>query len=427
MLSVIVPVFNKKKYLNRCLQSVVGQSYSDLEIILVDDGSKDGSAALCDSWCITDSRIRVIHQDNLGAIKARDVGISMAQGEFITFVDSDDWIEYDYFARLMDGFIDSSVDISVGSQVIDYERIRLKRISDTEKHVCVRCNNTESLKIILQNRTYYWTMWGKIYKIELVKKFESWWFRESWGEDAEFSWKVFNKANNIMFLPVKGYHYCINTSSISHANLRRNHFFVCDRWKKLLGESYKIDRDIYHDMLIHASNQISIMLLKAAIYNTLTEKEYQYYRDLFLMWWKDLVDDVKCKFKHRYELLRTPIDNIKSYYNTKRDFLGSEIDRLKRCVKTIYIYGAGNIGDYTARYLEENSVPYAGFVVSATDMMDYNENRNIFSLDEFVNEGSDDYCFVVAVNKNNEMQIKKKLVNNNISDFICVGSCFCDY
>ena len=95
LISIIVPIYNVEQYLNQCLQSVCSQSYDNLEIILVDDGSSDRSPELCDEWAEKDSRIHVIHKQNGGLSDARNTGISCAKGEYIAFVDSDDWIEKD--------------------------------------------------------------------------------------------------------------------------------------------------------------------------------------------------------------------------------------------------------------------------------------------------------------------------------------------
>ena len=97
LISVVVPVYNVEKYLDRCISSICGQTYRELEVILVDDGSTDGSGRICDVWAEKDDRVRVIHVENGGVSRARNLGIDAARGEYICFVDSDDWIEADYF------------------------------------------------------------------------------------------------------------------------------------------------------------------------------------------------------------------------------------------------------------------------------------------------------------------------------------------
>lgn len=101
LVSVIVPVYKVGKYLDKCVESIVEQTYKNLEIILVDDGSPDNCPAMCDKWAERDSRIKVIHKQNGGVSSARNVGIDAAQGEFIGFVDSDDWLEPDMYDCLV--------------------------------------------------------------------------------------------------------------------------------------------------------------------------------------------------------------------------------------------------------------------------------------------------------------------------------------
>ena len=100
LLSVIVPVYRAEQYLHKCLDSLVGQTYRNLEIILVDDGSPDSCGAICDAYAARDERIRVIHQENSGGSGARNTGLDHARGEFVAFADSDDYLEKDMYAQL---------------------------------------------------------------------------------------------------------------------------------------------------------------------------------------------------------------------------------------------------------------------------------------------------------------------------------------
>ncbi len=101
LISVIVPVYKVEAYLNRCVESIVNQSYSNLEIILVDDGSPDRCPEMCDVWSQKDKRIKVIHKENGGLSDARNAGMAIATGTYIGFVDSDDWIDRDFYEKLL--------------------------------------------------------------------------------------------------------------------------------------------------------------------------------------------------------------------------------------------------------------------------------------------------------------------------------------
>ena len=119
LISIIVPVYNVKNYLEKCLQSICGQTYKNLEIILIDDGSSDGSGELCDLFAQRDGRIKVIHQANAGQSAARNRGLAVAQGEFLGFVDSDDWIEPDMYEFLYHLLKANGADISICSHYIE--------------------------------------------------------------------------------------------------------------------------------------------------------------------------------------------------------------------------------------------------------------------------------------------------------------------
>lgn len=111
MLSIIIPVYNSIKYLNRCIESVLAQKYRNIEIILVDDGSTDNSGILCEAYAMLDSRIHVFHKENGGPVSAKKYGVLHSNGDFIGYVDSDDYIDQDYYERLVNAQKSSGADI----------------------------------------------------------------------------------------------------------------------------------------------------------------------------------------------------------------------------------------------------------------------------------------------------------------------------
>ena len=106
LISVIVPIYGVEKYLEQCLDSILNQTYRQLEIILIDDGSTDRCGEICDRYASRDSRIKVIHQTNQGLSAARNVGMDMATGEYISFIDSDDYIDLHFYEKMVQGFLD---------------------------------------------------------------------------------------------------------------------------------------------------------------------------------------------------------------------------------------------------------------------------------------------------------------------------------
>lgn len=191
MVSVIVPIYNSDKYLKRCLNSIIGQTYRDIEVILVDDGSADASWGICEKYASIDSRISVIHQAHEGVSSARNKGLEVACGEWIAFVDSDDWLEPDYVSTLLQYSNDQDVVISgypnnetyTAGGLVEYVSNVAKTFSANVCH-----HKIISAHLIHANKL----------------KFEE---RFSLGEDSIFSLWVLLYCNSIRIIDYKGYHF----------------------------------------------------------------------------------------------------------------------------------------------------------------------------------------------------------------------------
>lgn len=169
-ISVIIPVYNVEGYLERCLMSVIGQTYENLEIILVNDGSTDGSGELCDEFAAADSRIQVIHKENGGLSDARNVGMDMATGEYIGFIDSDDWVDRDMYEVLYGLLIEHDAEVSI----CRYRNIYNDWTEDESTDQIEVYDNLSALRAIIVNENNLFpthNVWNKLYKRELVDKF----------------------------------------------------------------------------------------------------------------------------------------------------------------------------------------------------------------------------------------------------------------
>lgn len=167
LVSVLIPVYNVEKYLDRCVGSIVSQTYQNLEIILVDDSSPDNCPAICEAWAEKDSRIKVVHhQENRGLIAARNTGIAHATGEYITFVDSDDWVTLDYVEYLLNLLTEYHADVSgiVLAAVFAHQKDR-ENIHETEEKIDI-FNYDDIIQHIPYGLCY---LCGKLYKTSLVK------------------------------------------------------------------------------------------------------------------------------------------------------------------------------------------------------------------------------------------------------------------
>lgn len=208
-ISVIVPVYKVEKYLDKCIQSIVDQTYRDLEIILVDDGSPDTCPQLCDAWALKDNRIKVIHQPNGGISAARNSGMKIATGEFIYFVDSDDSIAKNLCEKAIEVFIQHQVDIvTFGCERITEDGKLLGGTEKIQNQVLPSKKAIEEL--VIGNICDY--AWNKVYRAYV---FNGIWFPEKrCFEDAAVMYKVFLNANRIYTLNEKLYFYLQRSGSI---------------------------------------------------------------------------------------------------------------------------------------------------------------------------------------------------------------------
>lgn len=204
IISIIVPVYNAEKYLRKCVESILIQTYDKLEIILIDDGSKDSSPEICDLFLKKDSRVKVIHKENGGVSSARNEGLRVATGKYIGFVDGDDWIEIDYFQKLYDAIVKYDTDISICGYVSETSNEIISK-STTLKKANVY-NNLESIEAMFDGSIFMGHLWNKLYKVELLRKLS---FNNNihMYEDLLFNVQVMVNVKNIVFIPSFGYHY----------------------------------------------------------------------------------------------------------------------------------------------------------------------------------------------------------------------------
>lgn len=164
--SIIVPVYNVEKYLKRCLDSLVNQTLKDIEIICVNDGSTDGSLAILNEYVRNDDRIVVINQENSGQSVARNRGIDVAKGEYIGFVDSDDWVCEDYFERLHNSAIQNNAEIAVGG-IIRLHKFNRRKFLTFDKEIVASDINLKFELCDMPEKSY---VWNKIYKSSKLKE-----------------------------------------------------------------------------------------------------------------------------------------------------------------------------------------------------------------------------------------------------------------
>ncbi len=221
LISVIVPVWNVEKYLNKCIESIINQTYKHLEIILVDDGSTDNSGDICDEYAKMDSRIKVVHKENGGLVSARKAGIRASCGEYIGFVDSDDWIESGMYQHMLNCFIQYAVDLVSVGYYIDYkDRIipeKMRRCGVYERDGLKDKNSYKNMFYLDESEIGYiaQSIWCKLFKREVAEKFYLDIPNENYMEDSACVYGCIPFLSSIYISNELYYHYNqTNESSI---------------------------------------------------------------------------------------------------------------------------------------------------------------------------------------------------------------------
>ena len=209
LISVIVPVYNCEKYIEICIRSVLQQTYTNLELILVDDGSTDGSGKVCDQYADRDTRVKVIHKENGGVSSARNWGIENAVGDWYSFVDADDFIDKDMYSILM------MLQEKTKAEIVQcgYRRIENGQeaySADSGQEYVLETE--EALKYLIEGSLFGNALWTKLFSKKVI---EGLWFDENLkiNEDVLFNFNAFVRSEKIVYIDKAKYNYVVHSSS----------------------------------------------------------------------------------------------------------------------------------------------------------------------------------------------------------------------
>lgn len=235
-ISVIVPVYKVEKYLDRCVESIVNQTYRDFELILVDDGSPDNCPAMCDEWAQKDERIRVVHKKNGGLSSARNAGMDVMRGEYVCFVDSDDWVELDTLEVLMDLLKRyPQAQIAACGAVTEPQ----KRKTPPEKEQIRLYYKKEMLDFFfrIHGEPSNTALWCKMLtQVEILKDFR---FVVTLNEDVEASYEFYNRADCMVETSRELYHYFLNDSGITRSQFSEKDLDYLSVWDRIVERTRK--------------------------------------------------------------------------------------------------------------------------------------------------------------------------------------------
>ena len=253
LISIITPVYNVEKYLPQCIDSVIAQTFSNWELILVDDGSTDRSGAICDEYAAKDTRIRVLHKENSGQADSRNIALRMARADLIGYLDSDDWIEPDMYEVLYNTMMETGSDISVCGYFMSY--INRDKPSCTGDEVTVY-DRTEALELILRDRKMKNFLWDKLYRKKVITADMP---RSFCYEDYATLVKWFASSNAVSVCERPEYHYRQRKGSTDHDvnPVRKWHFF--------LAEKERCSFIMNSGMLPHMDKELETRIVKAGV------------------------------------------------------------------------------------------------------------------------------------------------------------------
>ncbi len=216
LISIVIPVYNVEVYLRRCIDSILNQKYTNLEIILVDDGATDKSPQICDEYAKNDSRILVIHKHNEGVSSARNIGTNRALGKYISYIDSDDIISPDYISYLFNLITKYKTKISM-CRILDCID---KVLDGDEKKEEILLDGTQALKMLFYQKEFTTSVSGKLYSTQLMKKFE---FPINCRyEDLMMIYKILYESNSIIYGQCQLYYYMHHDGSFMDASYNKN-------------------------------------------------------------------------------------------------------------------------------------------------------------------------------------------------------------
>ena len=253
LVSIIVPVYNAEKYIDNCVTSVVNQTYSKWELLLIDDGSFDSSGMICDNYSRLNSRIRVVHQKNLGVSAARNRGIECAEGEYIAFLDVDDALPQESLKTLVNSLIDNNADVAMG----------ITCGAKWENHSGVEIwKGEDGIQYSLMDDPYTCAAWGKLYRRELIgeTRFDR---KIKINEDSLFVFQIMCKKPVCVCVNKEIYQYIQVSGSASRSAFSEKYFDilkVSDLKYKKIEEQFPQMHDLAKNMLLKARMNVLRLL-----------------------------------------------------------------------------------------------------------------------------------------------------------------------
>lgn len=292
IVSIIVPIYNASAYLSKCIESLINQTHKELEIILINDGSKDKSLEICNFYAKKDKRIKVFDKENGGVSSARNLGLDKHTGKYVTFVDSDDWVEEVYISHLYNLMI--SFDADYVSCAWKLER-RTDKTYAKQKDFAIVLNNVENLKELFLNRYNNGLVACKLFKSEIIStnRFNR---QFNYGEDLNFCYYYCKKIEKAVFSNTNYYHYEYTPNSLSMQALNPKKLSLLDSVFNMLSDAQNYKPEVYSYIAawyflinIEMLYNIKKYKYKNKVVKSFVVKNLKIYRKFFIMHKKEYI------------------------------------------------------------------------------------------------------------------------------------------
>lgn len=414
--SLIVPVYNAEKYLVSCIESIRQQTYINWELWLVDDGSEDSSSTICAYFCQLDTRVKYIWQRHAGASAARIKGIERSLGEYIIFVDSDDWLDKQALEILMKPILaDDSIDLMICSYAM-HEKNGIRKLCSRQRDDVQIFSSSKALEMMFSDGEFKWSLWGKVYKKSLFyhDDFINREWPSTYGDDTFVNWHILKYAAKVAYIPLVLYNYRSNSQSIMHQNVTDDKLIYFQIWKDILSDIKDMDSNI-------AQNVIAVLLrdgyglLREFLIQGITRTD-AWYRclDIWMSYRHKYKYAIDIASDNRYKILSMSDEEI---LIQKNQYIRELKEFCAKCTR-VYIYGAGRIAKDVYAIMLENKLYIDSFLVSK---INGNANRidglivhpiDLINIDKIENVG-----VVIGLNNRNYIQVVtflEKMCNVNI-------------
>lgn len=347
-ISVIIPVYNVKDYLDRCMETVINSSYKNLEILVVDDGATDGSGEMCDKYAAMDERVKVIHKANGGLSSARNAALDVVTGDYVAFVDSDDYIDCRMFEKMYDA-----------AQKYNAEIVVCNHYVERGDKICIECSvndnvieyeKNEAINILISDKEIRNYAWDKLYSAEIFKEVR---YPEGRNfEDIATAYLLFDKADKIIKIPEYLYYYQMREDSISAHVTDEKWVKNCKAIVESQEERYLYFKDYKEELAQHSLKEVLPYIFECINKgNKLNQREYvEFGKKLLEKYYQDILDNpfISASRKKMMSVYMGSNTTLKLYMKTKRP-----VKKLKvlsnKVKKKVFAKGLEGAGKYDFR------------------------------------------------------------------------------